>query len=328
MIRRPARWLIVEGATLAVLLVVALDLYAHRRVEMLAGLNIHGYRGAVAHQRQPNEIRIEVIGGTRAFGLGMPASWTPATVLGQEVRLAIDRPGAVLRPVVSLTLGRPGALPASYPSTIERFAHLRPDYICIYDDLGVGGALQPEETSWIFAHSGYWPALPLVLREKGLSWRYGTVGRGYAAGPHSDVPWNRRVAGVILEATGSTLATIDGLSTSPAARTPLQPAVYANDLRRAIDVALRHARGVVLAVSPAETPAQAARLAALLPQVDRVREAAPQFRFVNLDGIPDLVDSSQRLDGWSYGGDVIARAARTIAPAVLDLIGRAPVPSR
>ena len=39
--------------------------------------------------------RVVVIGGTRAFGVGMPASWTVATVVRQQVMLAIDRPGRV-----------------------------------------------------------------------------------------------------------------------------------------------------------------------------------------------------------------------------------------
>src|SRR5207248_5175645 len=86
--------------------IVALDLYAHKKTEMLAGLNMRGYRGPVAHQKQPREIRVAVIGGTRAFGLGMPASWTIATVLRQQVMLVTDQRGGEVRQVVPLTLAR------------------------------------------------------------------------------------------------------------------------------------------------------------------------------------------------------------------------------
>ena len=123
----------VEAVVLAAIAGVALDLYAHKRLETLAGRNMWGYRGTVAHQKAPREIRIVVIGGTRAFGLGMPASWTIATVLRQQVMLVTDVRGGEVRQVVALTLAHPGALPDSYVGTLRHFAYLKPDYICIFE---------------------------------------------------------------------------------------------------------------------------------------------------------------------------------------------------
>ena len=34
-----------------------------------------------------------------------------------------------------------GALPDAYPEIIEHYAYLRPDFVCVYDDLGVPGDL-------------------------------------------------------------------------------------------------------------------------------------------------------------------------------------------
>ena len=86
-----------------------------------------------------------------------------------------------LRPVVVLNLGRLGGLPDSYPTTIEHYSYLKPDYICLYDDLGVRGAVPTGGTSGVFELTGYAPALPLVLREKGMVWRYGDVKRDKVA---------------------------------------------------------------------------------------------------------------------------------------------------
>jgi hypothetical protein len=91
---------------------------------------------------------------------------------------------------------------------------------------------------------------------------------------------------------------------------------------QAVDAALQHARGVVVVVSPAESAAQSANLAALLPHMKRRLAATRQLRFVDLAGVPALTDTSQRLDDWNYGGDGIMAEAVAITPAVLELIGQ------
>ncbi len=114
-------------------------------------------------------------------------------------------------------LARPGALPDSYPETVDDFAYLQPDYICLYDDLGVGGALLREERSGVFARTGYWPALPVVLREKGMAWRFGSVRLGYRPGERTvsaaQRPWTSRVAGALVELAGEGLSVLDGAMT-------------------------------------------------------------------------------------------------------------------
>jgi hypothetical protein len=305
---------------------VALDLYAHKHAENVAGLNIRGYRGPVAHQKQPREIRVAVFGGTRAFGLGSSAAWTMATVIRQEVMLATDRPGREIRQVVPFTLAWPGALPDSYATTLDYFAYLKPDYICIYDDLGVGGAPLREEQSGLFARTGYWPALPVALQEKGMLWRFGSVRAGYdrqaaSASPQGPV---RRAAGAGLQLAGQLLSSGDRLI----ARTPLphraeNPERYATQLMQAVDLALTQARGVVVAVSPVESRLQASNAVAVMPQLEARARTTGRFRLVNLAQEPLLMDRSQRLDEWNYGGDAIAAAAKRIAPVVIDLIAAA-----
>ena len=312
----------VQAAAFACVAVVALDLYAHKRFDGIAGLNIWGYRGAVAHQKEPTEIRVAVVGGSRAFGLGSSSSWTIATVVRQQVMLATDRPGRPVRQVVPLTLAWPGALPDSYVATLEHFSYLAPDYICFFDDLGVGGSALPAERSGLFARTGYWPALPVVLQEKGMLWRFGSVRAGYVRGSSSTSGIVRQLAGTGVQFAGRALSRVDRVVAGQSApHRADNPERYATDLMQAVDVALAHARGVVVALSPTESPLQSANAAAVVPRLKARAATAKRLRVVDLSDLPLLLEASQRLDDWNYGGDAIAAVANRIAPAVIDLIG-------
>src|SRR5262249_48735079 len=101
-------WMLVaEAVLIAAVVTVALDSYAHQRVQSVGGLNVWGYRGPVAHARAANEIRIAIVGGTRAFNWGQHGSGL-TTELQRQIMLTTDRPGSPLRPIVAVNLGRLG----------------------------------------------------------------------------------------------------------------------------------------------------------------------------------------------------------------------------
>jgi hypothetical protein len=326
-------WLLgVETVAIAFALTVALDLREHGRVAPLGGVNEWGYRGPVAHRRRPHEIRIAIIGGTRAFGWGEPGS-----VLGDEIRrtvmLTTDRPGGPARPVVAINLGRLGAEPASYPQTIEHYAYLRPDYICLYDDLGVRGGSPTagtDGTSAVFELTGYAPALPLVFREKGMIWRFGDIQSGYSRPEHQGngaVSFARREAGLMLEGAGATLDAVDRsmarlLRRGSADGGGSDALGYADEMMAAIAAAHNRARGVVLVLSPAERPTQLANRRALDGRMQLRTDAATAWlRVVDLGQDEGLAtERALRLDGWNYATAGIALAASRIAPALLSLI--------
>ena len=308
-------WLLaVEAVAIAAALTVALDLYAHRRVAALGGVNEWGYRGPVARQRQPHEIRVAVVCGTRAFGWGLPAAALVSEVR-RVVMLTTDRPGAELRPVVVVNLGRLGALPKSYQETIEHYSYLRPDYICLYDDLGVPGGSPTsgtDGTSAVFHLTGYAPALPLVFREKGMVWRFGNVQSGYVPAElrrGRDTSFVRGAAGSLLQAVGGTLDAADRRIAQMLARRDstvrvVDAADYADAMMKAIDAAHRVARGVVVVLSPSETARQAANRRAL-----DARLAAPTSAAAWL-----------RIDDWNYASAGVALVASRIAPALVSLM--------
>lgn len=329
MSKRWWRMLAVEMLAIAGMLTISLDIYAHKRVEMLGGVNIWGYRGQVAHQRQPNEIRVTLVGGTRAFGWGEPAA-ALASEIRRQIMLSTDQPGRTLRPVVVVNLGRLGAGSDSYPSTIEHFAYLQPDYICLYDDLGVRGASTADFISGVFDLTGYAPALPLVLREKGMVWRLGDVKRGYGSPASPPGP----STSILGRAAGSTLQTVAGgaraadLFASRMLRSANRDSgshdddavTYVGTMMTALDAAHAHARGVVLVASPSDTAEQSRNGRALKLRLEHEGGSARWLRFVDLDAEAALRGDSLRLDGWNYGGAGLSLVAKNIAPAVLSLI--------
>jgi hypothetical protein len=295
-----------EAFVLAVLATVAADLGAHGRVEPLGGLNIRGYRGPVAHQRQPNELRIVFVGGTRAFGWGEPASSTTVAAVRFELSRVLDAPNKPLMPVVAINLGQIGASPESYTSTLEHFAGLKPDYIGIFDDLGDPGPNRPFDRSGIFSMTGYQPMLPLVLQEKGRAMTSRAIGAPL------------EYLGDALAGTDQVLARVAGVrdDAPPSASSPRD---YASALIRAIETAHAHAQGVVVVLSPVDNAVQRRNLDALLSQLSE-RGSPSWLRFVELRATPDLNDPSLRLDGFSFGANATSIAAQAIAPAFLALI--------
>ena len=326
-VKRLAVFLAIEAMVIAMLLTLALDMRAHTRVEELGGLNVWGYRGPVARHRQANEVRVAIVGGTRAFGWGEPASALPS-LLRQIVMLTTDRPGEPLRPVVVINLGRLGALPDTYPATLERYAYLHEDFVCVYDDLGERGAEFTAHPSEVFELTGYRPALPLVLREKGMVWRFGDVASGYASAAAPMPPATsviRRLSGRVLMTAGGALAAADRTAAEAMARRISRstedetPAAYADQMLAAVQSAHQHARGVVLVLSPAETPRQAERRNAL---TGRLREggSTPWLRIVDLGADRSLAGAAMRIDGWNYSSAGLTRSAGLIAPALVELI--------
>jgi hypothetical protein len=330
------RWIVaLEAAAIACALVVTLDLREHGRVAPLGGVNEWGYRGPVAHQKKPNEVRTVLIGGTRAFGWGQPASALVAE-LRRVVMLTTDRPGAAVRPITVVNLGRLGALPDSYAATLAHYIYLRPDYVCLYDDLGAAGGSPTAGTdgaSGVFLLTGYAPALPLVAREKGMLWQYGDVRSGYVSAAErrgATAPFARRTIGAMLESIGDVLdaadrglARLTGAAPGSAGR-PLDASGYSGDMMNAIEAAHRNARGVVVVVSPTETAQQQANRAALDARLASLRGAS-WLRIVDLGAEPQLVsDPSMRIDGWNYSSSGVTVVANIIAPALLSLITQSP----
>jgi hypothetical protein len=289
--------LILEAVVLALLSIVAIDVVAHRRVERLGGVNLWGYRGAVLRQKQPNEIRIAVVGGDLAFGWGVAASETLATSLKQLVLLAVDRPGHPLRTVTAVDLGATGLSTSAYGDWIARYSYLKPDYICIVADAAgfvVHGRWElPDRASRVFRATGYSPMLPVVLQEKG------------------DVAHS-----AVLRAAGRAAAALDRATVGSGRSTP---ADYPAGVVSAVGVALSVAKGVVVVLPPYhgdEVAAHDAVRAMVLARFANDR----RVRLVDAGDEPAMYDDDVTLDGYHFSAGGHEALARVVTPMLLELI--------
>jgi hypothetical protein len=276
-----------EASVLAVIGLLALDMRAHKRVEMLGGVNVWGYRGPVMNQKRANEIRIAVVGGDLAFGWGVAAAETLPMFVRRLVALDIDRPGSVPTVLTAVNLGAQGLPAAGYASWIAHFGYLRPDVICILPDPPQhplrSGRFLPERHSSLFTAFGYSPILPLTVQEKGAA-----------------------TQSSLLAAAGAIL-TRAGVAASPDAE--IQPQTAADVATAAAVAAGVAAMGVVIVTPPD---------AAIDERVAATADA--RVRIVHLAAVPELSGGRLKLDGFHFSVAGHSRAADAVAPAVLALI--------
>ena len=280
-------FLAAQGVILSLLLVLAADLYAHKRVELVGGVNIWGYRGAVVRQRVAGDTRILYVGGTRAYGYGAAADGTIAAALEWNLTTHTKKP------VTVINAARLGATAADYAAMIERHAWLHPDIIVLYDDLGFAST-RPRFSRLTARARGYEPILPLVLQEKGWLMK-----RSHSA--------LRRTAGGALEAVGASLMAIESY-------TPQSTQSYADAMRAAIDAAV--ALGTVLVV--VDPPANQTQLDNVIAMRQNIGARAPAR--VSLLELSDVARAGDLLDGYSYGAEARGRVMTAIEIALLPIV--------
>src|SRR6185295_927703 len=120
------------AVTVAVVLtlagLLAADMYMHERAGRSAGLNVWGYRGPVVPRKQPGEVRVVVLGGSTVFGYGL--TWDQAFPALLEQTLNGQSSGRPRFRVINLGYNSEGAF--SFRYTLEDYAYLRPDIVCLY----------------------------------------------------------------------------------------------------------------------------------------------------------------------------------------------------
>ncbi len=156
------------------------DLYAHSRLEKAAGLNVWGYRGHILGRKKPGEVRIAVLGGSTAFGYGVRSDESIPAYL--EAKLAGRRraAGQGSVSVANLAYNNEGAFAAK--QNLITYAYLQPDVAVFHDgynDLSGPNPTVFRQLSPLFRVTGYMPVLPLVLEEKAMQLRYGSLEEAY-----------------------------------------------------------------------------------------------------------------------------------------------------
>lgn len=309
-------------ATLAVLLplmaALAADLYLHSRAEKSAGLNRWGYRGPVVGKKRKGELRVVVLGGSTVFGYGVRWDESIPALLEQKLNA---HAGDVPARVVNLGFNNEGV--HAFRPTLQDFDYLDYDVVCLYEgyndlngDSHANRALYRHDSA-VFRLTGYYPILPLVLDEKALLLRYGSLGAAYAAGGTSGKTVFRpnladRTSATVLEAADAVSTSVgrqlDRLSpkTPVAAISPAGCAVpwthYCDSIFVAGQYALERGRSVAIVAQPHFEPTDGPQRhleqqRALADMVRRKFAGESHVGYVDLQGAVNLKDAEFTFDG-------------------------------
>ena len=316
------------AAGVLVVLFVAADVFVHWRTQDVAGVNVWGYRGAPIGAKQPGEMRVVMLGGSTVFGWGLPAHESIPAFLERRLNAGGGRFSVV-------NLGAPGQGAHGFAFDLEDFEYLDYDIVCLYEGYNDLAHTTPRGTSnyllWrraspIFRWTGYFPLLPVVMREKAQAMMNG----GAMTARPGEVSFEAGLA--TRAAAGALTAAADltsGLTTSLGALSPVPPSPavdeecipawrrYCGSVREAVASALGRGKRVIFVTQPYVSDAhieQQANVAAMLA----ARFGGDQrFAYVNLGRAIDMRDRAVVYDGLhlvASGNDTVA--AHLVAPVM------------
>ncbi len=309
------------GVCVTVLL--AADVYAHWRTQDVAGVNVWGYRGVPVGAKRDGEMRIVMIGGSTVYGWGLPAHESIASFLEQRLNAAGDRRFSVVN------LGAPGQGAYGFLTDLADFEDLDYDIACLYEgynDLGpmtIRGRdnyLLWRRESPVFRWTGYYPVLPVVLREKADLMTGGDTARA------GEVRFGARVAGGAMRGvaavTGDLAGKVGGLTPAPADAPADGECIeawarYCGSVRDAIAWALARGKRVIFVTQPYVSDAHKEQQANAAAMLKARFGADARVSYLNLGDAIDMRNRDIAYDGLhliASGNDTIA--SRLVAPVL------------
>ncbi len=322
---------------------LALDLYAHHRVERSAGLNWRGYRGPTVGRKQPRELRVAMFGGSTVFGYGV--SWDETIPAALERALRAQLPG---RPVTVINLGLIGEGAYAFLPNLQDFDDLQFDIVCLYEGYNdLLGDQRPNidlvrHESTVFRLTGYFPVLPLVIGEKLMALRSGTVDAAYEADRarqreravfHPNAA--QRTSAAALKAASDLSRALGRQFEKLAAEEPSTEATgksgcaapwahYCDFTHVAVEYATARGDSVVVAAQPllVSEPGRDRHVSqqrALADLAARVFSTNPRVRFVDLSNAIDLSDTAYTFDGMHLTREGNVLVAQALVDPVLAL---------
>ncbi len=306
---------------LAALLFFGADIYAHHRFDGVVGLNRAGYRGPLVSTSHPGVKRIVVLGGSTAFGYGVP--WQDAWPAQLEKITGAQ--------VVNLGYNAEGA--ASFRPTLEDYAYLKPDLIILYEgynDLAGSdgrGVVNPQvyrRQSPLFRWTGYYAILPLVLHEKWLAvssgGRLDEAYRDQRIVFHPGVGTQAEIAALHGADLATRLVTGPLTMPPPAHVTVSLIPPYLQHVEDAVLWAHDHGVKLLMVGQPLIRADHRRQQAALEAAIDEYRAWIPTVRYMGIGDAIDLSDKRLCVDGMHLTAEGNRRIAAAVAPAVRELL--------
>jgi lysophospholipase L1-like esterase len=320
---------------------VAVDVYLHHRVQNLGGVNVWGYRGPTMGAKRANETRIVVLGGSTAFGYGLP--WTEA--FPYQLQQALNGRAQAGRAYTVVNLGAPGQGAFGFQYDLSDYTYLHYDCVIMYEgynDLGATDlpeAVPPRSAQnrllWrrqspVYRLTGYFPVLPLVFREKAMALR---------AGGDLDAAYRGRVVfkpGLATRATAATLqeaaqiAETLGRSLDRVTRTSaagVEPGSldtvtwkpYTESVVDAVHAARARGSSVIVVTQPYASAAHLAQQNALASALRSTFGHDAGVRYVNLGPTLNIRDRNVAYDGLHLRASANQVIASQLVEPVLNL---------
>ncbi len=311
-------------ATLTIVLMLgtllAADLWAHRRAERTAGVNRRGYRGALVGAKRDGEWRLTMLGGSTVFGYGVFANES----LPAQLEAALRGRG-VDASVVNLGFNSEGAY--AFAPNIRDYAALAPDVVILYEGYN---DLLPEQPnrflgrhgSLVFRATGYFPILPVVLRDKAdaVARRGGGSKTVFGAAAGVVDALSRQIGRLTpAEAAGAATSGTD----TPTATTGASIAshrwdFYCESVARAIETARAERAKVVVVSQPYISDSHVEQQQALRAALQQFR-GDPHVAYVDGGRVIDLKDVRLAFDGMHLTPEGNRVMAGVLATALVQL---------
>lgn len=315
---------------------LAADVYAHWRTQDAGGVNIWGYRGSPVGRKPSGGLRIVLLGGSTAFGWGLPAHESIAAYLEQRLRAH----SAMRRHVSVVNLGAPAQGAFGFLYDLQDFVYLDYDVVVMYSGLndlgtyvarGIDNDYLFRRESPVFRVTGYFPVLPIVLRERaGMLTTGGDVGAAYRPEQIRFTP------GLPARATAAAMRTFanlgDRVSMQVGKLTANGPPpvvdtdcvrtwkLYCGRVRAAVEWSIARDKPVLFVTQPYMSDAHVEQQANVSAMLDAAFGATGRVRYVNLGRLIDMTDRSIAYDGVhlvARGNELVADGM--VAP-LIDLI--------
>lgn len=334
--------------TLAVVLgfaaLLAADLYFHRRVEKVAGVNIWGYRGPRVAKKARGEHRLIVIGGSTAFGYGV--AWDQAFAAHLERDLRPRSKNAAPVSIVNLGFNTQGAYAFRFAE--EDFLGLDYDTSILYEgynDLGdAPNEFVGRHDSPVFRLTGYYPIVHIALSEKAMALRAGgDIDLAYKSQLPGNAPKVVFRPGLATRATASTLEAaahvsktlneeLDRFAKSPKAAQTFAElhvddlgcgaefAYYCASVRDAIRFALDHGKKVLVVTQPYLGDRHRRQQAALRSMLTTTFGGNANVGYADAGEAIDLTNQALAYDGMHLTNEGNALIARLLVAPVVALM--------